>query len=198
MLPWKTTLVLSIAWPVPSDMLEIEIKTPVADHEGVRKRLADLNAIHVERVEQSDSYFAHPCRDFGVTDEALRIRRQGSKQTLYYKGPKVDAETKTREEIAVPLSNAEDMKKALLRLGFVPVAVIDKKRDIYQLDGVEVALDDVNGLGHFVELEVQGEDVEKGKAMLKRTMSALGLEGSERRSYFELMLESSRSTTGSR
>ena len=179
-------------------MLEIEIKTPVADHEGVRKRLAELNAIHVERVEQSDSYFAHPCRDFGVTDEALRIRRQGSKQTLYYKGPKVDAETKTREEIAVPLSDAEDMKKVLLRLGFVPVAVIDKKRDIYQLYGVEVALDDVNGLGHFVELEVQGEDVEKGKAMLKRTMSALGLEGSERRSYFELMLESSRSTTGSR
>lgn len=178
-------------------MLEIEIKTPVADHEDVKKRLAALSAVHVERVEQSDSYFAHPCRDFGVTDEALRIRHQGGKQTLYYKGPKVDAETKTREEIAMPLSDADAMRKILQRLGFVPAIVLDKERDIYQLDGVEVALDSVNGLGHFVELEVQGEDIERGKARLKDVMRSLGLEGSERRSYLELMLES-RSTTASR
>ncbi len=194
---WRTALVLSIAWPVPFTMLEIEIKTPVADHEDVKRRLAELNAIHVERVEQSDSYFAHPCRDFGVTDEALRVRRQGGKETLYYKGPKVDAETKTREEIAVPLSDAEAMKTVLQRLGFVPVVILDKERDIYQLDGVEVALDTVNGLGHFVELEVQGDDIEGGKAKLKEAMRSLGLEGSERRSYLELMLES-RSTTASR
>ncbi|KQM12635.1 hypothetical protein AOA80_01025 [Methanomassiliicoccales archaeon RumEn M1] len=179
-------------------MLEIEIKTPVADHEDVRKRLTALNAVHVERVEQSDSYFAHPCRDFGVTDEALRIRRQGGRQTLYYKGPKVDAETKTREEIAVPMSDADAMKTILQRLGFSPVAVIEKVRDVYQLGAVEVALDTVSGLGHFVELEVQGEDVEGGKALLMEAMRSLGLEGSERRSYLELMFERSRSTTASR
>jgi adenylate cyclase class 2 len=170
-------------------MFEIEIKSPVADLGAIRRRLEALNAVHVGSVEQSDTYFAHPCRDFGRTDEALRIRSQGSKEALYYKGPKVDSETKTREEIAVPLTDAEAMRKVLRRLGFVPAAVVEKSRDIYRLDGVEVVLDNVKGLGTFVELEVQGEDIEQGKAVLKEAMSSLCLEGSERRSYLELLME---------
>ena len=170
-------------------MFEIEIKTPVADLESVRTRLEALNAIHIGMVKQSDSYFAHPCRDFGSTDEALRIRLQGGRETLYYKGPKVDAETKTREEIAVPLQDAEPMRKLLQRLGFLQVIVLEKERDIYQLDGVEVALDNVRGLGTFVELEVKGDDIEGGKAVLRKAMSSIDLEGSERRSYLELLME---------
>jgi len=170
-------------------MLEIEIKTPVKDLNEVRQRLEGLNAVHRGEVEQSDTYFTHPCRDFGVTDEALRIRAQGGLLTLYYKGPKLDHETKTREEIAAPLSDPAAMRTILQRLGFKEFAVVDKTRDIYDLDGVEVVLDHIVGLGDYVELEVQGEDIEKGKAALYNVMASLGLEGSERRSYLELLLE---------
>jgi len=170
-------------------MLEIEIKAPAPDLAEVRRRLEARRATFRKEVEQADSYFAHPCRDFGTTDEALRVRIEGGRSTLYYKGPKLDRETKTREEIAVPLPDPQAMRTVLQRLGFEEFAVVEKRRSVYDLGGVEVVLDRVAGLGDFVELEVQGDDIEEGKAQLHRAMAELGLEGSERRSYLELLLE---------
>ena len=48
--------------------------------------------------EQVDRYFAHPCRDFARTDEALRLRRDGDDVAITWKGPRIDAATKTRRE----------------------------------------------------------------------------------------------------
>ena len=44
-----------------------------------------------------------PCRDFAQTDEALRIRTVGDTSFVTYKGPKLDATTKTRRELELPL-----------------------------------------------------------------------------------------------
>ena len=52
-----------------------------------------------EPAEQVDTYFSHPARDFAATDEALRIRSIDQENFVTYKGPKLDATTKTRREI---------------------------------------------------------------------------------------------------
>jgi adenylate cyclase class 2 len=46
----------------------------------------------------------------------------------------------------------------------------------------------VEGLGDFVELEVQGDDAEAGRKMIEKLRDDLGLSGSERRSYLEMLL----------
>ena len=45
-------------------------------------RLEELGGEYQAELRQVDSYFAHPARDFAVTDEALRIRR-GQRRLLH-------------------------------------------------------------------------------------------------------------------
>lgn len=170
-------------------MLEIEVKCPVADLGQVEDRLKALGGSFEREVVQKDEYLSHPCREFAVTDEALRLRTETSGVVLHYKGPKLDSMTKTREELSMSVPDPGAIRMILSRLGFRPLARVEKVRRCYRLQGVEVCLDQVSGLGGFVELEVQDLPLEVGRGMIERSMELLGLETMERRSYLELLLE---------
>src|SRR5205085_570940 len=113
-----------------------------------------------------DQYFNHPARDFGRTDEALRLRRVGDQNFITYKGPKIDAATKTRRELELPLPSGSDVggrfSELLLTLGFISAGTVFKVRHpgILAWSGgqVEVALDEVTDLGSFIELEISASD----------------------------------------
>ena len=151
-----------------------------------------------EPVQQSDQYFAHPARDFAQTDEALRIRTVGNESFVTYKGPKLDAMSKTRRELELPLapSDAEGLQFAELldAVGFTPVATVRKRRRKFHIthDGcdVEGALDDVDGVGTYVELELMADDanLESARNVISSLAAELQLGPSERRSYLELLL----------
>jgi adenylate cyclase class 2 len=177
---------------------EVEQKFRVDNTQAVRAALTGLGVHWHESIQQADHYFNHPSRDFGRTDEALRLRQVGDQNFITYKGPKIDATTKTRRELELPLpagANASRQFSELLRaLGFVPVATVQKIRQPGALSwsghDVEVALDDVQDLGSFVELEVSADDgsLDAAKAALAGLSERLNLGASERRSYLELIL----------
>jgi len=181
---------------------EVEMKFPVAEMAVLEAKLTGLGATIAGLQSEVDVYFAHPARDFAKTDEALRIRRKGIANFMTYKGPKIDAATKTRREIDLPLPPGEDAAQAwtvlLQALGFAAVGEVRKSRRKAQVDwqgrNVEASLDQVERLGTFVELElvVESEDVEVAKACIVSLAKNLGLEGSERRSYLELLFEEGR------
>jgi predicted adenylyl cyclase CyaB len=54
---------------------------------------------------------------------------------------------------------------------------------------VHFCLDRVEGLGDFVEMEYQGQDLGEGKRRINELRTRLELKGNERRSYLELLLE---------
>ncbi len=168
-------------------VLEIEVKTRCDDLEFVEKRLKEKGARLVKADRQVDLYLSHPMRDFASTDEALRIRRAGERTSVTYKGPKVDRDTKTREEAKVEVSSADDLELIFRRLGFGVGGRVEKERTAYSVGGVLVCLDKVEGLGDFVEMEYEGDDLEEGKKVIFSLMNELGLKGSERRSYLELL-----------
>ncbi len=178
--------------------IEVEHKYRIADRHSLDQRLAALNATVAEPQLQVDTYFAHPARDFAQTDEALRIRRVGERNFITYKGPKLDAATKTRREIELPLEAGEPAADAfaelLTVLGFRRVREVRKQRRrveiAWQGRHVEAALDEVEGLGHFIELElaVEEPDVPAAKACLASLAERLQLKDGERRSYLELLL----------
>ena len=176
---------------------EVEMKFPVDDMGAFEAKLAGLGAtISIARLEV-DVYFAHPSRDFTKTDEALRIRRKAAANFITYKGPKIDAATKTRREIDLPLPSGEETAQAwtdmLEALGFSAVGEVRKLRRKAHVDWqgrrVEVSLDAVEQLGTFAELElvVEPDDVEAAKACIASLAEVLGIQGSERRSYLELL-----------
>ena len=177
---------------------EVEQKFPVDDLEAIQARLVALGTRLDAAIEQLDRYFAHPCRDFARTDEALRIRQVGPRCLVTYKGPKIDPTTKTRRETELPLSDAPEgvaQWTALLEaLGFRPVAEVRKLRLpghlMWQEADIEIALDRVDRVGTFVEFELTAgaEGVELAKSRILSLAAELGLAGAERRSYLELLL----------
>ncbi len=179
-------------------MLEVEAKYRAADWDEVRAKLADWGAVPEEVRKDADHYFNAPDRDFAKTDEAVRLRRIGTQNFLTYKGPKREAETKTRTEVELPLAAGPEASATAVRLlthlGYRPVAVVTKTRQVYHLTrggfDLEVCLDDVGTVGRFVELEIKAEEdqFESAKAVLLKTATELGLTDQERRSYLQLLI----------
>ncbi len=187
------------------ERIEVELKFPAPDLKVVEQRLLHLGASPSGARQEKDLYFAHPSRDFAVTDEALRIRHCGQSAWITYKGPKLDATTKTRREIDLPLSGGPDgfapWTVLVEALGFRPVAEVSKRRRkahvTWEGRDVEVSLDEVDRVGTFVELElVTGtDDVASARERITSLAAHLGLAGSERRSYLELLLANPSPTT---
>jgi len=180
-------------------VIEVEVKG-YADDEIFQKVRERFELIRREYHE--DTYFQHPCRNFAETDEALRIRVRRFnghfESFLTYKGPKMDPNSKTRKEIEVPISDPDRHEEILLNLGFREVLTVEKVREKYYVDkGVIIALDDVEGLGKFIEIEAlvgNGENIEEIVERLRRILRDLGVRRFERRSYLELLLEASKSS----
>jgi len=180
-------------------MLEVEMKFPIDDFAAVESRLAGTGAHPVGARRDVDQYFNAPDRDFARTDEALRLRRIGAANFVTYKGPKQDAQTKTRTEIEVPLgegpATAEAFVRILTHLGYRAVAVVQKQRRIYHLErasfSLEICLDDVEDLGRFIEVEALApeERLPDARRVVQDLAAELGLGRTERRSYLELLLE---------
>jgi adenylate cyclase class 2 len=180
-------------------MLEIEVKYSVHDFASLEAKLRQWKAEQREERDDADEYFRAPHRDFAKTDEAFRLRRIGNQNAITYKGPRIDAATKTRLEIEVPLADgtktAEDFQNLVKALGFAPVAVVRKHRRIFALKrsecDIEICMDQVQDVGDFVELEIMApqEALEQARSVLLQLAKELGLEKSERRSYLEMLLE---------
>src|SRR3990172_6366392 len=87
---------------------EVEQKFAVADVAALEAKLSALGSAPAGPQSEIDHYYAHPARDFVETDEALRIRRGDRQNAVTYKGPKVDATTKTRREIELVFPPGEE------------------------------------------------------------------------------------------
>lgn len=176
-------------------MYEVELKVRAA-HEPVRERLAALDATVLGTVHQVDTYYDAPHRTFAETDEALRLRRetQGGETTrLTYKGPLVEAASKTREERETMVADPEEMAAILDALGFQPAATVEKEREKFECDDYTVALDHVDGLGEFVEVEREATESAIGcvRDGARDLLSDLDCDPDEqvRTSYLELLVE---------
>lgn len=181
-------------------MAEVEVKYRVTDLGSVESAMARLGARLVKVEREEDTYLQHPCRDFRASDEALRLRViNGERVELTYKGPRSGGDIKSRLEITVGLRGDPDSALRLLEsLGFERVATVSKVRRFYVVPGtkVVVCLDDVEGLGSFVEIEAQGSP-EEVSGEVEAVARKLGLRGPPlSKTYLELLLEGGRHREG--
>jgi adenylate cyclase, class 2 len=166
---------------------EVEQKFRIGNQwENVVARLLELGATEIGDVQQTDHYFNHPVRDFATTDEALRIRSVGDQNWLTWKGPKIDQKTKTADEIT----------EVLTILGFHSVAVVRKVRKLLKIarNGweFEVALDRVDDVGEFLEVELLADHdgLDAAQQALRALCDEIGLleTSIERKSYLGMLL----------
>jgi len=179
-------------------LIEIEVKLQLGgcgEIDRVERLLVEVQgAVKEEDVVEEDIYLQHPCRDFALTDEALRVRSVNGRMELTYKGPKkLVGGVKSRTEITIVFEpgRAQQLLKLLNTLGFKRVLTVKKQRTYYRLRDAIVALDRVEDLGCFIEIEYRGEGgVEEARRRLEEIVEALGLSGKPRitKSYLELLL----------
>ncbi len=177
---------------------EVEMKFAVSNVSQLLENLSQFGLSFGEAVEEHDTFYQHPARDFAVTDECLRIRRRADGYKITYKGPKIDRETKTRQEIELFLTNsdktARQWDRLLQALGFRPAAELKKTRRsaglVYREQKYELTLDHIDGLGDFIELETIADEsqLDDARRRVKSLAATLGLSHPITASYLELSL----------
>ncbi len=150
----------------------VEIKARVADLTALRRVVEDLAEEGPEIVEQEDTFFT--CRR-----GRLKLRRcAGSLQTelIYYERPDSRGPKESRY-IVSPTSEPQGLRDVLSAALGVH-GVVRKRRMVYLIGQTRVHLDQVEGLGEFVELEVvlrPDQDACDGLAIAQRLMTELGI-----------------------
>lgn len=167
-------------------MREIEIKVRLRDKKELLAALAAKGVVLSEPVHQHDQVFGLPGESGGDGNTApwLRVRtetrRQGedeTKRALFTFKRSVTGQLDSIEhetEVRDP-----DVIIAIVKsLGFVAFSDMSKIRQTGTLNGTEVCIDSVEGLGDFMELErLAGENTDPAAIVngLWRKMAELGI-----------------------
>ena len=169
-------------------MFEVEVKARIGEE---TRRLVRARCRFLREERHVDIYFDAPHRRLADSGEVLRLRQIDGRAVLTYKKKRVNADVRVREEIEVHVGNGDAAAEILKRLGFRVLAEIRKRREIFELGDCQISLDDVEGLGEFLEVELKSENVSDAKSRILALLRELGIsdDAVEKRPYIQLYLE---------
>ena len=153
----------------------IEIKARVRDFDEIRRRAEKRSDTPVQVIPQEDIFFNTPQGRL-----KLRILAQDEGQLIYYTRP--DQEGPKRSDYHLSPTTDPKSLKYVMELAYGIRGVVRKTRYLYLVGQTRVHLDDVEGLGQFMELEVvmnEGQRDSEGQAIAEGLMKALGVETSD-------------------
>jgi predicted adenylyl cyclase CyaB len=159
----------------------IEIKARIASVAAVLKRARALADGPEQALTQDDTFFAVP-------HGRLKLREfaDGSAELIHYQRPDTD-QAKASDYVRLPVPEPAALREALAR-GLGVLGRVRKQRLLLRVGATRIHLDQVEGLGEFMELEVVlGEGSapgsaadEQGVATAEALMQALGLASAPR------------------
>jgi len=149
----------------------IEIKARVDDFDALKTRAESLSDQPLQVIPQEDTFFN--------TEKGrlkLRVLSPDLGYLIYYERPDQDGPKRSDYHLA-ETRDPENLKNALsLALGVR--GAVRKTRYLYMVGQTRIHLDDVEGLGHFMELEVvmrEGQSGAEGQAIAEDLMRRLGV-----------------------
>jgi adenylate cyclase, class 2 len=147
--------------------LEREIKLRFNSASEARERILALGATPLlGRRLQEDCLFDTEDERLRRQRSTLRVRSEGGKALLTFKGPAIPAAIKIREEYETVVSDGAALQTILEELGLHVWFRYEKYREEFSADDVVIAIDETP-VGVFVEIE-GGEDA------IHQTAAALG------------------------
>jgi adenylate cyclase class 2 len=126
----------------------IEFKARCSNHTQIREILKNRNARFAGTDHQVDTYFRVP-------HGRLKLREGKIENSLVFYSRPNQAGPKQSDVTMAPVPPNSELRSVLAKALGVLVAV-DKQREIYFLDNVKIHLDEVAGLGEFLEVEAIG------------------------------------------
>jgi predicted adenylyl cyclase CyaB len=153
----------------------IEIKARVSHPATLRERILALSTSGPELLIQRDTFFRVPRGRL-----KLRESGHGDAELIYYErrdqaGPKLSTYSRT------PLTDPVLMHE-ILDWSLGAIGVVAKRRELFLASKTRIHLDEVEGLGFFVELEVvltEGQSLDDGKGTSNLLMRRLNIGADE-------------------
>ena len=149
----------------------IEIKARARDFGGIKSRAERLSQTPVEVIRQEDTFF-----NASHGRLKLRVLAPDHAQMVWYIRP--DQEGPKRSDYEIFETDSPEKLKSVLAKAYGVRGMVKKTRYLYLVGQTRVHLDDVQGLGHFMELEVvmrEGQSDQEGRAIAEDLMQKLGV-----------------------
>jgi adenylate cyclase class 2 len=161
-------------------LLEQEVKLAFSNLEAARQAVHTAGGrLVVSRRLLVDTLFASPDGLIPSDGRTLRLRRDGDRAYVTFKGPALPGPVKIREELETGLGDADTGDRILAALGYRPFFRSEKYREEYALDDVHIAIDDAP-IGVFVEIEGTATSIERATRLLGLTPADYRLESYQR------------------
>ena len=145
----------------------IELKATLESLSNAREKLNTMNACKQGTYRQVDTYF-------NVQTGRLKLREVDGEPTsmlVYYDREDIP-DLKESDILIIDAPEPETLKAILQRSLGVKVTVT-KQREIYQHQGTQIHLDDVEDLGTYIEFERPITDLTEDRETLRELMEKL-------------------------
>ena len=167
-------------------VINVEIKATCKNLERIRQILLERDAKFIGLDHQVDTYFRS-------SSGRLKLREGNIENNLIWYQRPDQAGPKTSHCVLYK-TEKDSALKAILHDAMGVMVVVDKEREIYFIDNIKIHLDQVKGLGTFLEIEAQSEEGDKSEELLNRQcvqlMDELGIRNEDlvNESYSDLLL----------
>jgi cytidine deaminase len=153
----------------------VELKARDRDPAATHAHVLDMGASDEGELVQKDTYFR-------TRGGRLKLREQGPAGSflIAYRRPDSDEAAESAYVLAPIIAPAELEEALNDALG--TVVVVSKRRRLFLWEGVRIHLDEVDGLGSFIEFEAvlpNAGDVEAAHEKVARLRTELGIEDSD-------------------
>ncbi len=156
-------------------MENVEIKARCADAAAMARAVAAAGAVWESTFSQVDTYF-------NVHTGRLKLRQadDGARELIFYRRAD-DSSPKVSRYDRMPIVPGQILDFVLTQALGVKT-VVRKRRQLWRLDNIRIHLDKVEGLGSFLEFEVEvlpGRDVAGCRAQAQALLKELGIRPDE-------------------
>ncbi|MBO9562485.1 MAG: class IV adenylate cyclase [Niastella sp.] len=129
--------------------INIEIKAKTTNADKIRQYLLNRGADFKGIDHQTDTYF-------NVPNGRLKLRQGNIETNLIWYHRNNQPGPKQSDFLLTPVADANTLKQTLTNALGIKVAVV-KKREIYFIGNVKFHIDELEGLGAFVEIEASNK-----------------------------------------
>jgi homotetrameric cytidine deaminase len=180
----------NLARPLDASMRNVELKARDPDPARTLKRALALRADDRGEIRQRDTYFSKARGRLKLREQETGGSPLWDELIEYSRADSTDARTSTYRR--VPVADAAPLLEAL-DSAYGTLGTVTKRRRVLLWDGVRIHLDEVEGLGSFIELEAVaevGSDLSAEHEKVERLRAELGIEDDNliATSYSDLIL----------
>lgn len=138
-------------------MREIEVKAKLDDRARFLVAAKKLGIQFDEAITQEDTTYESELPYHDPRWNVFRLRKQEGKHILTMKH-KASTRSRDNHEYETIVEDENEVIKMLSRLGFRHGVYVHKQRQVAHFNDLELCLDEIKGLGWFVEVEKLADD----------------------------------------